>query len=90
MRAVINRLIKAFLHALPLAWLNRLLISSIEVIERRQAEFVTLHRRPKAADGVNLSTLPRIDDIDESEIAIVIQGPLRREEQFTLETVRLY
>lgn len=47
--------------------------------------FYTFHYRPKRADEV-------INFVPESmrKVGIVIQGPLRREDDFTIETVKLY
>lgn len=46
----------------------------------------TFHDRPKYADEVGIFSKHTM----ENKVGIVIQGPIKREEQFTLETVKLY
>ncbi len=58
-----------------------------EIIEDNEKLFVTYHFRPMRAAAIN----SRVDKIkDEKKLAIVIQGPVLKTNDFTLETVKLY
>ena len=48
-------------------------------------DFVTYHRRPKNADAIGA-----YDSESFPNVGIVMQGPLKYEENFTLETIKLY
>lgn len=51
----------------------------------KQSDFMTNHLRPKMSDKVAAFISDEISDV-----AIVIQGPLKHEDDFTLETIKLY
>lgn len=58
------------------------LFSSPKTVKER---FITHHNRPKIADEI-MAFVPE----EISDVAIVLQGPLKREDDFTMETVKLY
>lgn len=70
---------------------NRYKISATKWLFNRYARvhgiFLTIHRRPVAASQIGTWSL---HDANEATTAIVMQGPLVGELNFTLETVRLY
>lgn len=51
----------------------------------KQEIFTTYHDRPKMASKISAFVPDEISDV-----VIVIQGPLKREDDFTLETIKLY
>ena len=59
-----------------------------DVLEPVMGKFVTFHTRPMFAAGVFVD--PRDVDHDHSEYAVVLQGPINRRNNFTLETLLLY
>ena len=57
-----------------------------QILERETRDYVTLHGRPRVVSD-NFS----LPDVDPPQgIAIIIQGPILADHDFTLETVRLY
>jgi hypothetical protein len=66
-------------------WLRRLVHESIRVFKKRSTYFATYHERAKLASMVGTWA-----DMDESGVAIVMQGPLWRHDSFTIETLKLY
>lgn len=63
-------------------WMNL-----IDGIETQTRSFVTYHRRPKYA--VDVEGIPSRAGT-KAKLAVVLQGPLRLEDDFTVETVKLY
>jgi len=61
----------------------------LRFLERFSTHFLTYHARPKSHDGVRLSK-PCASHADESATAIVIQGPILLDNDFTFETLKLY
>lgn len=57
------------------------------VVNRRGSAFVTAHSRPKAATGVGTWSDPLVEP---PRVAVVVQGPPVAEDDFTLESVRIY
>jgi hypothetical protein len=57
-----------------------------QLLEQQTNEYVTLHGRPCDTSG-NFS-IPDVDPLE--SVAIVIQGPILADRQFTLESIRLY
>lgn len=57
------------------------------VLNRRGPAFVSVHARPKHAAGVGTWPDPLVV---RPRVAVVVQGPLVVDDDFTLETVRLY
>lgn len=57
----------------------------IEFFEKRKKVFLTFHMRPAFASSVNKETIN-----NEKDTAIVIQGPIIKKQNFTLETVKTY
>ena len=60
---------------------------NVEVYEKISKNFITFHQRPMFAKDV--ATEP-LKGFDYSNCAILLQGPLVKKYDFTLETVRLY
>lgn len=69
--------------------LEKILNKILGYINRYFDQFFTFHSRPKRAQKI-LITSPTYIDQDFEKIAIVIQGPLILESDFTLETIKLY
>lgn len=67
--------------------LRRLLNWSVDQENRHGAAFTTYHKRPKRFDRIG--TWPEPDCRAEA-CAIVMQGPIAKEDDFTLDTLRLY
>ncbi len=66
---------------------RNLIEKSVTLYEKFSHKFFTYHTRPKSADTMDLwPNLPK----NFPSTAIVIQGPLLLENDFTLETVKLY
>lgn len=57
----------------------------IKFFETREKAFFTFHLRPSSSENIDKKT-----DGNHADTAIVIQGPITQERNFTLETVRLY
>lgn len=67
--------------------LKALLDLTAEELERKEPLFYSAHLRPAAAAPVGT----RSDGLHrEEKFALVLQGPLHRERNFTLETIRIY
>lgn len=67
--------------------LKKLFKFIFETLEKPMPFFLTFHLRPKRAEQVGLQA----DSLAVyPNIAIVLQGPLLKDENFTLETVKLY
>jgi len=56
-------------------------------IEQNEKVFITMHKRPQYADSVGIWS-DRL--INRPKLGLVIQGPLVKDLDFTLETVRIY
>ena len=66
---------------------HELLKELIEVAEENKKVFATYHSRPMNSSSVGTQS----DKVaDQKQLAIVIQGPITRENDFTLETVKIY
>ena len=62
-----------------------------EINKRAGAKFFyTYHKRPVLSDDVNYESCFDIEEISYSNVAILIQGPVIFEKNFTLETIKLY
>lgn len=59
----------------------------IFILNRFGPDFITYHKRPKYAKSIGTLSDPLRD---QPKIAIVMQGPLIKENNFTLETIKLY
>ncbi len=68
--------------------LNIFLKYLLSLIERKRGNFITLHERPIYIG--NLRLLPPESDTKLPKNALVIQGPILKVNDFTLETVKLY
>ncbi|MDO8591177.1 MAG: WavE lipopolysaccharide synthesis family protein [bacterium] len=68
--------------------LNIFLKYLLSLIERKRGNFITLHERPMYIK--NLRLLPPESNTKLPKTAVVIQGPILKTHDFTLETVRLY
>lgn len=68
-------------------FLNLFLRKYLEFLEKINKTFLTLHSRPQKAENYNLFS----DELKNfPRAAIVIQGPLIKDNNFTLETIRIY
>lgn len=66
---------------------DELLKELIEVAEENKRVFATYHSRPMNSSSVGTQS----DKVaNQKQLAIVIQGPITRENDFTLETVKIY
>ena len=65
-----------------------LMIPIAEAVEQKSNSYVTYNLYPKCAEKQNVWCYGR--GIHAEEVAIIMQGPIRIEENFTLETVRYY
>jgi len=81
----LSSLLKQFVKIVPPAVIEKNMLSIANKIELYSNSFFTYHLRPKLAKDVTLKS-----NNDYSNIGIVIQGPLVLEQNFTLETVKLY
>ena len=64
-----------------------LLRDLIEVVEKDEKAFITYHSRPMSSASV----CTRSDEVsNQKRLGIVIQGPIISENDFTLETVKIY
>lgn len=59
----------------------------VKRIEKGEAVFFTEHKRPKKSTAINIK--PQ-ESIDIPSTAVVLQGPLIEEDDFTFETILLY
>lgn len=80
----------AFWHQLWMVY-NRyrltMIVKFFRVLSTQQGEFVTIHHRPIITTGLDSWS----DPIHEMpKIALVLQGPISTDRNFTIETVRLY
>ena len=57
-------------------------------LEKISNFFFTYHNRPKYVDGLNVYTLEKTKI--SQEVAIIVQGPIVKESDFTVETLRIY
>ena len=80
-------LIYKSIDRLPLAYLQKLLDKIFDKIEEKENKYITWHKRPKNAESVRI-TADAVVDL--SGTWIVMQGPLVREDDFTLQTLKLY
>jgi len=60
----------------------------VSKIEKRRGNFITVHERPIRASSLRL--LPKESDKILPPTAVVIQGPILKTNDFTLESVKLY
>lgn len=67
---------------------NAILSSIINVIETKRNTFVNYTERPVFLRDLNYSSLN--DSFDCSRLGIVLQGPIKYEKDFTLESIRIY
>jgi hypothetical protein len=71
-----------------LAWYFRLFLRAWE---KKGRHWITFHTRPKATDELEIEQAQYCPNVHpRTAVAVVIQGPLVQEDNFTFETVRLY
>lgn len=68
-------------------YVGRYIQRVIQLYEQKEGEFLSLYRRPKTMEGV--ISIEESDEINKAT-AIIMQGQLVEENDFTLETVRIY
>ena len=83
---------KAFLYKLlntllSVSFLRRLENLVLDLLERKENSFITVHRRPVQTAAIETVSDPSRAD---EKTAIVLQGPLLLQNHFTLNTIRLY
>lgn len=66
---------------------RRLFLRAIRYANRWSHQFTTLHQRPKFASQIGTWREPALPH---EPIAVVMQGPVATEDDFTLETLKLY
>ena len=66
---------------------RRLLIGEIRFANKRSRQFTTYHERPKFARHIGTWVDP---DTPQENVAIAMQGPVMADDDFTLETLKLY
>src|SRR3990167_11502815 len=67
--------------------LRKITIKIIQFLGSLTRKFITFHTRPIFASDIKYRGKETVED---ASCAIIIQGPIRREDNFTLETVKLY
>lgn len=83
--SILSFILKQLLKIAPPVAVNKNMSHIARKMETYSNSFFSYHLRPKEAKDVTLKNKK-----DYSNIGIVIQGPLVIEENFTLETVKLY
>ncbi|MFH1427229.1 MAG: WavE lipopolysaccharide synthesis family protein [Patescibacteria group bacterium] len=83
----INKIHKIIYPYTPKRFKNKGYKYAFNLFRNRKKHFITFHTRPKQAANVGvwsdeLKNLPKF--------AVVIQGPIMKEDDFTLETVKIY
>lgn len=66
---------------------RKALHKTIELLNRKSDHYATYHERPKAAQQIGRRAEPALR---RGRMAIVMQGPVMSQDQFTLETLRFY
>jgi hypothetical protein len=80
-------MLNAIIDLLPAQALGRAFYKIMERIEKKDKIFMTFHRRPKYSDAYGLWP----DRLRNSKsFHVVMQGPIIKEDNFTLETIRFY
>jgi len=64
-----------------------LIFEIIRTIENKTGNFITFHYRPKYSDEIDVKSFDCNSDFS---WAIVMQGPIKKEDNFTYETLKLY
>ena len=75
---------------LPLNMVRALFESSMEALHHRGPDFITRRCQPKSGNTIVGSADKPIVANNSDQIGVVIQGPLRLNDNFTMETVRHY
>lgn len=82
---MLKRIFTFFLQRIPFAKVYELLFAITQLIEKQSKVFFTWHERPQQAEEIvfkNSKTYP--------DVAIVMQGPLLQDNDFTYQTIKLY
>jgi len=84
---IAQKIYKASRLFLPQSLKNKGFRFIFNIIKKSKTNFVTYHSWPKHAEDIGIWS----DQLVHSpRIAIVLQGPLKKEDDFTLETIKLY
>ncbi len=83
-----KRVAKKIFAALYCRFFKKILRACLSLQQRVESVFVTVHQRPFFSAQVTTASQPPFKKTP--ALAIVIQGALLRENDFTLETVRIY
>lgn len=59
----------------------------LEILEKKRSVFITYHLRPRSSSSIGSTS---VDIHGGKKFGVVVQGPIIRENEFTLETVDLY
>lgn len=79
-------MLKNIINIFSISVLQKLFVGLIQVLNQKGDYFITYQERPKTAKDIHFSNL----GLSYEDVAIVLQGPIIEEENFTLETVKLY
>ncbi|MFH1427829.1 MAG: WavE lipopolysaccharide synthesis family protein [Patescibacteria group bacterium] len=83
----INKIHKIIYPITPKRFKNKGYKYAFNLFRNRKKLFITFHTRPKQAANVGVWS----DElINSPKFAVVIQGPIMKEDDFTLETVKIY
>ena len=83
----INKIHKIIYPITPKKFKNLGLKYAFNLIRNRKKIFITFHSRPKYADSVGLWSDKLVHP---PKFAIIIQGPIAKDYDFTLETIKIY
>jgi hypothetical protein len=86
MKAIRTTALEFLFQLLPPAVLKRCMTSAMRALSKRSSHYYTYTERPKSASQLSVSPHGRTY----TDVGLVVQGPLVLEDDFTLETVRLY
>lgn len=84
--SALNKFLNIAISWLPSHFLYKILYLIIPQIEEKQDVFFTYHQRPRSAQNVNTWSA----QVEIPTFALIIQGPLIKDNNFTLESVRIY
>ena len=91
LRALATSALSGILSVFPYKLVNLFFDAAHQAAHAKGPDFLTLHRRAKSGATVPWSVLtPPVPRGTTQNCALVLQGPLRHEDAFTLESVRYY
>lgn len=81
-----SRLFDIALNKLSYNILEQLHLKTLKLLNKHGTSFITYQKRPKLANDISFDIQENIY----SEFAIILQGPIILEENFTIETIKIY